>query len=180
MIDWLIGAGFLALVVVVYLFMRAGWKARGRRQAGVSRPPVAPGDDVLGPATLEKRVFYVATSKNGDPLDRIVVGGLGFRGRATVSVHPTGIRLAIAGNDPILIEPAALREVGRATWTIDRVVETDGLVLVGWRLGDLDVDTYLRDSTDPHDLIDAMNQLITTTGNGAETAPGTTTGEKTP
>jgi hypothetical protein len=92
-----------------------------------------------------------------------------------VSVHPEGVVLDIAGTQPILIERDHLRDVGRATWTIDRVVEADGLIQLGWRLGDLDVDTFLRDSDDPRILVEAIRELLPTTITGQ-----TTTGETTP
>jgi hypothetical protein len=160
MTRWLIGAGFLLVCVGIYFLMRWGWVHRGRRQSGIARPTLAPAD--LGECLAERDLFYVSTTKASDRLDRIVIGGLGFRGRAAVSVHPEGVVLDIAGERPILIERSTLRSVGRATWTIDRVVETDGLVQLGWRLGDLDVDTYLRDSDDPRDLVAAIRTMIPT------------------
>ncbi|BDZ50665.1 transporter [Frondihabitans sucicola] len=158
----LILAGFLVVAVALFFVMRAGWRSRGRRQAGIALPTTAPAD--LGEALAERDLFYVSTTKADDRLDRIVVGGLGFRARATVSVHPEGVVLDIAGLKPILIDREHLREVGRATWTIDRAVEQDGLVQLGWRLGDLDVDTYLRDSDDPRALVAAIRDMITPTG----------------
>jgi hypothetical protein len=102
-----------------------------------------------------------------------VVHGLGFRGRAIVSVHAEGVRLEIAGEPAVLIRASSLRGVDRATWTIDRVVERDGLVLVGWRLGDVDLDTYLRITDDPAPVVAAIRPLV-------PTAPGAgTTKEKT-
>jgi hypothetical protein len=173
MYRWVIGGAFILACIIVWFIMRAGWKHRGRRQAGLAAPTPAPAE--LGPETANRDLFYVATSRAGDPLDRIVVRGLGFRGRAVVSVHPEGVVLDIAGTQPILIERDHLRDVGRATWTIDRVVEADGLIQLGWRLGDLDVDTFLRDSDDPRILVEAIRELLPTTITGQ-----TTTGETTP
>jgi hypothetical protein len=169
---WVIGAGILVLLVFVVLLMVRSWRARGRRQADIALPETAP--DALSPALVEHDGFYVATTRAGDPLDRIVVGGLGFRGRAVISVHREGVRLEIAGEPAKLVRASSIRDVGRATWTIDRVVETDGLVLVAWSLGDTDVDTYLRVTDDPRPLVDAVRTITTS----APTA-GTTTGEQT-
>ncbi|ARC56919.1 hypothetical protein AS850_07490 [Frondihabitans sp. 762G35] len=175
MTRWLIGAGFLLLFLALFLLMRAGWRARGRSQAGLPLPVSAPVD--LAPSSFERDLFYVATSKAENPLDRVVVRGLGFRGRAVVEVHPEGVVLDIAGAAPILVERASLRDVGRSTWTIDRVVETDGLIRIGWRLGDTDVDTYLRDSGDPREVIDAVETLLPDAAPAPRT--DTTPGEKT-
>lgn len=158
----LILTAFLLGGVALFLLMRAGWRRRGRGQAGIARP--APAPDTLGDTLAERDLFYVSTTKADDRLDRIVIGGLGFRGRAVVSAHPEGVVLDIAGESPILIATHDLRSIGRATWTIDRVVESDGLIQLGWRLGDLDVDTYLRDNDDPRALVDAIRSIIPSTG----------------
>jgi hypothetical protein len=172
---WLIGAGFLLVFLALFLLMRAGWRARGKSQSALPAPTPAPVG--LAAASFERDLFYVATSKAENPLDRVVVRGLGFRGRAVVEVHPEGVVLDIAGATPILLERATLRDVGRATWTIDRVVETDGLIRIGWRLGDADVDTYLRDSGDPREVIDAIETLVPDAPPASRT--DTTPGEKT-
>ena len=133
----------IALVILgVFALMMYGWASRRRRQAGIAQPVPAPGN--LGAASLDVTGWYVATTVVDAPLERIAVHGLGFRARATVSVHPEGVVLSVRGQHPILIAGSALRGVGRATWTIDRVVERDGLVLIGWMLGDTPVDSYLR------------------------------------
>jgi hypothetical protein len=184
-IRWLIGAGFLLLFVAFFVLMRAGWKGRGRRQAGITAPTVAPQflltESALQAATAVSDLFYVATTKAADRLDRIVVGGLGFRGRAVVSVHTEGVVLDIAGEKAVLIPVGDLRDVGRSTWTIDRVVETDGLIRLGWRLGELDVDTYLR-GDESHELLAAIRTtLAAPASDTTPAAPATDTPqEKTP
>lgn len=141
--DRLLPTLIIALVILgVFALMVHGWASRRRRQAGIARPVPAP--DNLGPASLNVEGWYVATTVADEPLERIAVHGLGFRARATASVHPEGVVLTVRGQPPILIAPATLRGAGRATWTIDRVVERDGLVLIGWMLGDSPVDSYLR------------------------------------
>lgn len=162
MIRWWIGAAFLVVFVGMFFLMRAGWRGRARRQAGIELPTPAPTS--LSEPLAERDLFYVSTTKASDRLDRIVIGGLGFRARATVGAYAEGVVLDIAGETPILIERSKVRDIGRATWTIDRVVEDDGLIRLGWRLGDLDVDTFLRDNDDPRALVDAIQHMITPTG----------------
>jgi hypothetical protein len=169
MTYWWIGLGILVLLAALIWQMARSWRARGRRQSDIALPEIAP--ESLGPARVEIDGFYVATSRAGDPLDRIVVGGLGFRGRAVVSVHPEGVRLEIAGEPAKLIRASSVRDVGRATWTIDRVVEEGGLVLVAWTLGETDVDTYLRILDDPAAVVDRIRELIPTAP-WAETSTG--------
>ncbi len=130
------------VILAVFALMLAGWRARRRRQSGLARPMLAPA--TLGAASLVVDGWYVATTLADQPLERIAVHGLGFRARVSAGVHPEGVVLAVRGQHAILVEPASLRGAGRATWAIDRVVERDGLVLIGWMLGETPVDTYLR------------------------------------
>ncbi len=130
----LIGLALLVLLVV-------GWRRRVARQRGLATPNPAP---VLAAGAARLRGKYVATTTAGDPYDRIAVAGLGFRGDAVASVHREGVLVERAGEVDLWIPREDLVGVDRATWTIDRVVEGDGLHLVRWRLGDQEVDTYLR------------------------------------
>ncbi len=152
-----------AVVLGVFGLMLLGWRNRRRRQGSVARPAAAPAS--LGPAALTIEGWYVATTLADQPLERIAVHGLGFRARATAGVHPEGLVLAVRGQQPILIAPDALRGAGRATWAIDRVVEKDGLVLIGWMLGDTAVDSYLRVPDPPAAaaLVNALQSLVPAT-----------------
>jgi hypothetical protein len=87
---------------------------------------------------------YVATTVHDDPLERIAVHGLGFRGPVTLTVTAEGLLARITGANDVWIPRESVRDVRRATWTIDRVVEPDGLQLVSWQLGDRIVDSYFR------------------------------------
>jgi len=44
----------------------------------------------------------------------------------------------------VFIPRGTIREVTRSNYTIDRVVEPGGLVLLAWTLGDTRLDSYLR------------------------------------
>jgi len=130
----LMGLGFLALMLF-------GWARRRRRQQDVAELPATPAGLGAEPGHHGK---YVATTAAGDPYDRIAARGLGFRGFATASVHDEGLLIERVGERALWIPRAQLLGVGRATWTIDRVVEENGLHLIRWRLGERELDTYLR------------------------------------
>lgn len=151
-----IALGILALLVVVFLLLWRGWRARRQSQANLGEPQTPPAD--LGTADFTDDLLYVATTRADAPLDRITVAGLGYRARAVVTTAPSGIVLDLAGRGPVFIPKAAIRGVGRATWTIDRVVDADGLIFVRWVLGTTEVDSYLR-STDPDSLVTALEAL---------------------
>jgi hypothetical protein len=131
---------FAGFVVIIGL-ASWGWIARRRRQAGIPAPQPLPGD--IGELRGEFDGFYVSTTPDGQPLNRVAVRGLAFRSRATVAVADAGVILSLPGNT-VFIPRADIREVTRANYTIDRVVEPGGLVLLAWALGDTQLDSYLR------------------------------------
>lgn len=165
-----------AFLVLVFGLMAIGWRTRRRRQADVvGLAPVPPG---RATALLTEDLLYVATTRADSPLDRIAVAGLGFRSRAVLTVTAAGIELRLAAQQPGFIPVTALEGVGRATWTIDRVVGNDGLVFVRWSApaeatgspeapgARTSLDSYFR-SADPAALVAAITELIPTTA-GAE------------
>ena len=137
----------LAFLCLLLLLMYIGWRRRQKRQASLPRPATPPVD--TGAELMAAEAFYVATTMAGEPLNRVAVAGLGYRARAIVSVAERGLTLRIPGQDPIFIPTESIDAVEKATWTIDRVVESEGLVLVRWTLGQAtagqaQVDSYLR------------------------------------
>lgn len=157
-----------ALLVLIALAgllfaMYAGWRARGRRQSGLPAPAAPPAD--LGRELAVADALYVATTTAGRPLDRIVVGGLGFRARAVVRVSERGVVLDLAGTPDMFVAASVLRGAGLGTFAIDRVVETGGLVVLTWLLdvpGGVAVDTYLRvtDAAERDALLAAVASLL--------------------
>jgi hypothetical protein len=162
----------LALIVLALVGMIFGWRARKRRQSTLGRPQTVPAE--LGEEFFSADLFYVATTIAGEPLNRVAVSGLGFRARASVIVAEAGVVLAIAGEPDAFIPAADLTGVVRATWTIDRVVETGGLVAIGWRLGETAVDSYLRvvDPADPADLVAAVDRIANSRIDPAQISQG--------
>jgi hypothetical protein len=146
----------LGAVLLVFVGLALAWRARQRRQATLPALDVSPAR--LGDALAVDDGFYVATTHADRPTDRIAVRGLGFRARAGVAVHPEGVVLSIAGQPDAFIPAAAIIGIGRATWTIDRVVGTDGLVFIRWTLGDALVDTNLR-VAEPEALVAALQTI---------------------
>ena len=151
-----IAAVIIAVVGVVFWLLARNWRARMRRQAELGTLAAPPSD--LGAVAFTEDLLYVATTRAEEPLERIVVAGLGYRARAVISVAASGILLEIAGEDPAFIPKADIRGAGRATWTIDRAVNTDGLVFIRWVLGSTEVDSYLR-SADPDALGAALSAV---------------------
>jgi hypothetical protein len=145
-----------AFFVLLILLMGVGWLTRRRRQRDIASPLPVPDDP--GAITSEFSGFYVSTTPEGEPLNRIAVRGLGFRARTTVSIAETGLIVSLPGGD-FFIPVADLREASRARYTIDRVVEEGGLALVGWELGDMHLDSYFR-VDDTQDFVDAVSGIL--------------------
>lgn len=154
-----------AFVAVVALLVVLGLWSKRRRQRDIDEPqgwtPTLP--------TLVTEAFYVATTRAGDPYERIFAHGLGFRGRTQLAIDADGVQL-LADRREVRIPASSIRGVERATWTIDRVVEPGGILVIAHTLG-ADVDTYLRVIGDDAPVLEALSSLVrgpktTTTGEG--------------
>lgn len=137
-------AGLIMVAVMVLALSLAGWGWSNRvkryrpLESSLSRdvPSSAP--------VFSADALYVATTEAEQPLNRVAVSPLAYRSKAHLDIHPEGLVVTIRGSAPFLIPAEAGVEVGKATWTIDRVVEPDGLVMVRWALGEQQVDSYFR------------------------------------
>ncbi|WP_295117911.1 hypothetical protein [uncultured Leifsonia sp.] len=135
--------GILLVVIVVLALAIVGWRRRVRRDAPAGGGYPAP--QSLSAATASSEVLYVATTKAGEPLERLALPGLAYRGRGTVDVSSDGVQLRVTGEDPVFIPAASLTGVGASTVAIDRVVERDGLVRLCWTTsGGVAADSYFR------------------------------------
>jgi hypothetical protein len=151
----------VALAIMLGL-MLWGWRNLRRRQSSLTAPLGLPVN--LGPSELAVDGWYVATTRAHEPLERIAAHGLGFRALATVAVHSTGVVLDRRGSDSVFVPRVDLREASLATWAIDRVVERNGLVVIGWMLGETPVDSYLRcsENGDADRLVTAIRAMVPT------------------
>lgn len=132
----------LGLLVVLLGLMVFGWRARQRRQSTIAAPPLPPVD--IGTVIGVFSARYVATTIAGEPLNRIAVNGLGFRSVATLTVTDDGVLIERPGERRWWLDGPSIRAVRRATWTIDGVVESNGLHVFEWALGSQSVDSFFR------------------------------------
>lgn len=132
----------VGIILLAIVGMYLGWRALVRKSAAFEAP--APVPDTVGEQLAVAGGLYVATTLAGKPLERVAAHGLGFRARATVMVSRAGITVELTGRAEFFIARAALLEIATATWAIDKAVEPEGLVVVTWKLGDTQVDSYFR------------------------------------
>jgi len=157
-------AVMIAVAVVLIGLLAWAWWRRTRRDSGL-RAPV--GEAPADAAVLSRHdSLYVATTRHGEPLERLAIRGLGFRSRADLVVTSAGVAIDLTGQPRLFVPTAQIVEVAQATVAIDRVVERDGLVRISWRLdGQSVVDSYFR----PQDasarvVADEISALSTQTG----------------
>ncbi len=148
----------LGLIVLGVWGMARGWRARGSRQADVPPPPDVP--DEVRAASQEPVVpgMYVATTTAGDLLDRIVVHGLGNRGRARLQVRADGVLLERTGESDLWIPRESMRAVRLGSGQAQKAFEAGGLILLAWQLGPRLVETGFR-ADDPAQHVAAARAL---------------------
>jgi hypothetical protein len=153
--------GILAVVVIVLALAIVGWRRRVRRDSGAGGGYSTPG--TLSAPLAEAAALYVATTKAGQHLERLALPGLAYRGKATIAVRPEGVAIAVTGETPVFIPAAVVSGVGAASVAIDRAVERDGLLRLGWTTsGGAAADTYFRvvDPAGRAQLAAAIEQIV--------------------
>jgi len=155
----------IAVAAALLALMAWGWWRRSRRDAVPLTVAVLP-DDARVLARFEG--LYVATTRHGEPLERIAAPGLAFRSKAGIVVTDAGIALDLPGQDRLVLPAGRLLGVAQASLAIDRVVEKDGLVRVAWRTdAGSTVDTYLRaQDASAATLADSIRPLVSTPPTG--------------
>lgn len=150
----------IALGALILIGMAWGWRRRSRRDAALAAPLGEQTGDEIGSFVG----LYVATTEHSAPLNRLAMKHLAFRSKVTVTVTTAGVALALPGEPTVFIDKRNLVAVDRATWTIDRVVERDGLVLIAWRVNeDTIADSYVRlQQSNPQALIAALERVLPT------------------
>ena len=123
---------FALLGVALLLLMVFSWRRRVRRQAGLGRPLPVPAE--IGASVGAFSGLYLATTLAGERLQRVAVRPLGFRAEGSLLVAEGGLVVTLVGSEPWFVPKTDFLGARRASWTIDRGVEEDGLNLVAWTL----------------------------------------------
>lgn len=145
MSPWLAGAAVLGVVPVAFALMWAGWRGRARRQADVPEPAAEPGEDGLGrPWLAPVEGVYVSTVRAGDWLDRVVVHGLGVRSEAVLHSGTAGLWFSRTGARDVFVPAADLLAVRVESGIAGKHTIGEGLVVVRWRDGAVELDTGFR------------------------------------
>ena len=147
----------VVVVVTIFTLMVLSWRRRVRSQSDLPELAAVPAD--LGTVLGDYDGLYLASTPTGDRYNRIAVRGLGFRERGTLRVTSAGFVMLVDK----FIPADAVTGVSRASWTIDRGVEANGLSVITWTLGDTSVDSYFR-LDDPEGFLEVAGGIIQQTG----------------
>lgn len=150
----------LAFAALLFVLMWTAWRRRTRRDAATL--PEVP-EFTGAPTASFARVFYVATTPEDAPLERIAAPGLSFRGYGDIDVFAGGFELRLPGERPVRIPASALAGSGSAQVRIDKVVERDGLTLVRWRSGERVLESSFRfaEPAEQHRFASAIDVIST-------------------
>ena len=169
-----LAVGLLALLVLLV------WAADARRMApaggagrsaswGCRRCPPRPSSR-RAPLTDDADGVYVSTTTAGDWLDRVAAHGLGARSAATMAVTTAGVSWLRQGAPDVFASAVSLRGARREPGMAGKFVPPAGLVVVTWRLGEVDLDTGFRPASagDADRLVQAVERLVPAAAGGAE------------
>lgn len=133
---------------------------------------MGPGPGALeAPATLSIEGTYVSSTMADQWLERVVVDDLGTRSEVRADIAPDGITLRRRAAKDVVIPAADLAGARTGSGIAGKVVGGNGLVLIRWRRGDLDLDTGIRTRyrSDRDRLVAATNSLAQRADSGSDT-----------
>ncbi|MFT4147486.1 MAG: hypothetical protein QM632_01640 [Micrococcaceae bacterium] len=140
----------LALVVSISIFgMYSGWnkKLSKFKEENLEPTPVPSKTDTeldenkdLGELLNSYDGIYIATVHAQQPLERITAHHLGLKNRCTLAIYKNAIVFEKEPQD-ILIPMKGIRSVSLTEGMIGKFIGKDKVLTIGWRLGDIDVET---------------------------------------
>lgn len=125
----LFAAIVVIVIVLIFIGMWRGWRARSRQDAFVHEATSEPGGTVIAEF---QGAYYVSTTPVGEPLVRVAIPGLKYRGRAQVTVREQGVTVQVDGEDAVHFSVPQLSGSGTAGRRVGKAVENGGLALMLW------------------------------------------------
>ncbi len=146
----LVGSMIFAAVVAVTIafvvaLMTRRWRHRGQRQAAlIGTLPLVP-DTVGAVVVAPTHGVYVGCTLTRSWHDRIVVGDLGYRGKAVLTGYPEGIMLQRSRASPIWIPQESIIGIRAERDMVGKVSARRGVLAIRWRLpSGTEIDTGFR------------------------------------
>lgn len=148
------------VLVGILALMLFAWRRRVSRDGAIAVSAEVPEPRPVASSTAT--VLYVATSRRDEPIERLALPGLAYRSKVTLELSDAGVIIDVPGDRSTFIPVAAIESVGQASFTIDRVVERDGLIVIAWSPApDVQADSYFRvlDQADRRRIIDTITHI---------------------
>jgi hypothetical protein len=141
----------LVLIIAFGVLLLAGmvWSITRRRRRGSLLTPFPPASGVTGESLGVFGLLHVATTLAHTPLERVWTNPLAYRAKSTLEVTSGGLRITLRGEGDLGIPASDLLGAGRGTWTIDKAVDGDGLIVLTWRHEEVNYDSYFRSVDQP-------------------------------
>lgn len=153
-------AAALVLTLLAVLLLLTWWGWTNRRRAARTFSPLPSLDSLAGEPVARFPLLYVATTLAGKPYDRVAITPLAYRAKAVLAIHSDGVSVEVRGEGAVGLTHDRLLECGVATWTIDRAVEPDGLLMIRFVHDGQELDCYFRSVDYPTgDLIELVAPL---------------------
>ena len=125
----------LFLLLIVPAFALAAYvgvrRARVKQEASLPAPVGVERADSL----MHDDGLYVSTVLAESPLTRVWAHGLGVRGRVKLVSKDAGLEVHRQGEASFVIPTAQIVGLDKASATIDKAVESNGLFSIVWLLG---------------------------------------------
>jgi hypothetical protein len=138
----------VAMTLGVFGLMRWGWNNKKKVQAGLETPFSIPADFVA------QRIYpgrYLASTAAGAWLTRIAVHDLGVPSRVEIGFSDAGIALVREGSQSFFIPASDVTGIRVDRAIAGRAFEDDGIAVLTWMLGDVEIDSGFRaDKTEAH------------------------------
>lgn len=152
----------IAVAVISLLAMWLGWRARARRDANITTSQVSPVGQLIAEFT---RVLYISTTPVGEPLTRVAVAGLRYRGHADVQVRTDGVTIEVDGEEPVHLLLEQLRGASTASRRVGKAVEHGGLALIIWQptgdaSGELESSFRFNEKAEQRKFTQALEQAL--------------------
>jgi hypothetical protein len=146
----------IAMTLGVFGLMRWGWNNKKKIQAELETPHEIPADFVA------ERIFagrYLASTAAGAWLTRIAVHDLGVPSRVVIGVAEAGMSFARDGARSFFIPASDVTGIRVDRAIAGRAFEDDGIAVVTWMLGGIEIDSGFRaDKTESH--LEFLNEKI--------------------
>lgn len=164
-----------AITILIFIGMWIGWKSRARRGEGIHVNPLPPSGEIIDEFP---RAGYVSTTPAGEPLVRLAVPGLVYKGNADVTVRQDGITIQVTGEDAVHLTAQQVSGHQPARVRVGKAVERDGLEILNWTSGDDHVESSFRFQTSDEQhrfarAIDTLTQTSSDHGSGSITTTDT-------